>query len=101
VHRTRGYTAVAGGQVFGRGENLTPGIGNRDADRGARAIASVGCALVKTRQNDPHAATVVLPPDQLAARRAAKSASPPPLSVEQVQRLLAAAEARRKPDRRE
>jgi hypothetical protein len=55
---------------------------------------------VKTRQNDPHAQTLVLPQDELAARRVSNAATPPRLTPEQVARLLAAAEARRKPDRR-
>jgi len=49
---------------------------------------------VQTRQNDPHATTVVLPPDELAARRQSKRTGR--LTPSQVQRLLVAAELRRK-----
>jgi hypothetical protein len=49
---------------------------------------------VQTRQNDPHAATVVLPQDELAARRRDKRAGR--LTPSQVQRLLLAAELRKK-----
>jgi hypothetical protein len=70
---------------------------------------------VQTRQNAPHAETVVLPQDELAVRRNRKAAwpwfnvprtegterteqteSPPPLTVQQVQRLLVAAELRKR-----
>ena len=49
---------------------------------------------MQTLQNDPHATTVVLPPDELAARRQSKRAGR--LTPSQVQRLLVAAELRRK-----
>jgi hypothetical protein len=66
---------------------------------------------VQPRQHDPHAETIVLPSDELAARRARKTVSPRPdfrrtepaqadtpqtLTVEQVQRLLVAAELRKR-----
>jgi hypothetical protein len=57
---------------------------------------------VKTRQNDSHAETVVLPQDELAIRRKSRPAShQQALTVQQVQRLLAAAESRKKTDRRD
>ena len=46
------------------------------------------------RQNDPHAITVVLPPDELAARRQRKREGR--LTVAQIRRLLVAAELRRR-----
>jgi hypothetical protein len=70
------------------------GLANRDADRSAPLARPLGCATVQTRQNDPHAATVVLPPDELAARRQTKRAGR--LTPSQVQRLLIAAELRKK-----
>jgi hypothetical protein len=51
------------------------------------------------RQNDPHAATVVLPRDELAARRESKRAGR--LTPSQVQRLLVAAELRKRAERDE
>ena len=55
------------------------------------------------RQNDPHAATVVLPPDELAARRQSKRLSPlaSGLTLEKVRRLLVAAELRKRANQTE
>jgi hypothetical protein len=55
---------------------------------------SIRCATVKARQHDPFAETVVLPQDELAARRERKRLGY--LSPAQVQRLLVAAELRKK-----
>jgi hypothetical protein len=55
---------------------------------------SVRCATVKVRQHDPLAETVVLPQDELAVRRERKRLGY--LSPAQVQRLLVAAELRKK-----
>jgi hypothetical protein len=49
---------------------------------------------VITRQHDPLAATIVLPPDELARRREQKRAGQ--LTQAQVQRLLVAAELRKR-----
>jgi hypothetical protein len=49
---------------------------------------------VKPRQNDPHATTVVLPPDELAERRQRKRDGR--LTLSQIQRLLVAAELRKR-----
>ena len=46
------------------------------------------------RQNDPHATTVVLPPDELAARR--QSRRDKQLTLAQIRRLLVAAELRKR-----
>lgn len=51
---------------------------------------------VTVRQNDPFAETVVLPQDEVAAARQRKRDRR--LSLPQIQRLLAAAEQRKKPD---
>ena len=59
---------------------------------------SLRCAAVNTRQNDPHAETVVLPRDELAARRQSKRDTRPTMSRQQVQRLLVAAELRKRAD---
>jgi hypothetical protein len=55
------------------------------------------------RQNDPHAATVVLPPDELAVRRQSKRLSPlaSGLTLEKVRRLLVAAELRKRANQTE
>ena len=59
------------------------------------------CATVN-RQNDPHAATVVLPRDELAARRQSKRQAPLALSsLQKVQRLLVASELRKRAERDE
>jgi hypothetical protein len=55
---------------------------------------SVRCAAVKARQYDPFAKTLVLPQDELAVRRERKRLGQ--LSPAQVQRLLVAAELRKK-----
>jgi hypothetical protein len=57
-------------------------------------LTPVGCATVNIRQNDPHATTVVLPPDDLVARRQRKREGR--LSLAQIRRLLVAAELRRR-----
>jgi hypothetical protein len=49
---------------------------------------------VNTRQYDPFATTVVLPPDELAPRREQKAVRQ--LKPEQVRRLLIAAELRKR-----
>jgi hypothetical protein len=46
------------------------------------------------RQNDPHAATVVLPPDELVPRRQRKREGS--LTLSQIRRLLVAAELRKR-----
>jgi hypothetical protein len=46
------------------------------------------------RHNDPHAVTVVLPPDELAARRQSKREGR--LTLAQIRRLLVAAELRKR-----
>jgi hypothetical protein len=51
------------------------------------------------RHNDPHAATLVLPPDELAARRQSKRDKR--LTLSQVQRLLVAAELRKRANQNE
>ena len=55
---------------------------------------SVRCATVKPRQHDPLAETIVLPQDELAVRRERKRLGY--LSPAQIQRLIAAAELRKK-----
>lgn len=55
---------------------------------------AVRCATVKVRQRVPFTATVALPRDDLAARRERKRLGH--LSAAQVQRLLVAAELRKK-----
>jgi hypothetical protein len=72
---------------------------NRDVHRCTPAVASVGCATVKPRQNDPHAETVVLPPDEIAAQRRRKREKQ--LSVSQIHRLLVAAELRKRANQSE
>jgi hypothetical protein len=54
---------------------------------------------VKPRQNDPHAETVVLPPDEIAAQRRRKREKQ--LSVSQIHRLLVAAELRKRANQSE
>jgi hypothetical protein len=49
---------------------------------------------VNTRQHDPFAATAVLPPDELARRREQKRTGH--LTPAQIQRLLVAAELRKR-----
>jgi hypothetical protein len=49
---------------------------------------------VNTRQHDPFAATVVLPPDELARRREQKRTGH--LTPAQIERLLVAAELRKR-----
>jgi hypothetical protein len=49
---------------------------------------------VNTRQHDPFAATVVLPPDELARRREQKRTGR--LTPAQLERLLVAAELRKR-----
>jgi hypothetical protein len=57
---------------------------------------------VNTKQHDPFAATVVLPPDELAARRERKRAGRlTPAQVAQVRRLLIAAELRKRANQSE
>ena len=55
---------------------------------------SVRFATVKPRQHDPLAETIVLPQDELAVRRERKRLGY--LSPAQIQRLIAAAELRKK-----
>ena len=59
-----------------------------------RAPRSVRCATVKVRQHDPFAETLVLPRDELAVHRERKRLGY--LSPAQIQRLIAAAELRKK-----
>jgi hypothetical protein len=54
---------------------------------------------VSTRQNDPHAETVVLPRDELAPRRQSKREGR--LTLSQIQRLLVAAELRKRANQAE
>ena len=49
---------------------------------------------MKPRQNDPHAETVVLPPDELAAQRQRKREGQ--LTLAQIRRLVVAAELRKR-----
>jgi hypothetical protein len=67
---------------------------NRDAHRIALAVTPVGCAAVKARQHDPLAETVVLPQDELINRRERKRLGR--LTPSQIERLLVAAELRKK-----
>lgn len=59
-----------------------------------RAPRSVRCATVKAQQHDPFAETLVLPQDELAVCRERKRLGY--LSPAQIQRLLTAAELRKK-----
>jgi hypothetical protein len=56
----------------------------------------------RSKSNDPFATTLVLPRDELAVRRGRKLAAPPSaLSVQQLHRLLAANELRKKSEQDE
>ena len=66
---------------------------NREARRRTRVPWCVRCATVN-RQHDPFAETAVLPKDELAVRREQKRIGR--LTPSQIQRLLVAAELRRK-----
>jgi hypothetical protein len=69
------------------------GCENREARRRSGAPRCLRCATVN-RQHDPFAETLVLPRDELAVRREQKRARR--LTPAQVQRLLVAAELRKK-----
>ena len=49
---------------------------------------------MNARENDPHAETLILPQDELAARRQSKREGK--LALSQIQRLLVAAELRKR-----
>jgi len=66
----------------------------REVDQGAPAARSVAFATVNDLQDDPHAETVILPPDELALRRLRKQLGQ--LSRAQIYRVVEAIELREK-----